>query len=66
MHNWKNLNVGVKVSIITLPILLAAIAIISFLSIKSSQIALEKESFSKLTAVREMQAQQIENYLLNN
>lgn len=62
MHNWKNLNVGVKVSIITLPILLAAIAIISFLSIKSSQIALEKESFSKLTAVREMQAQQIENY----
>lgn len=62
MHKWKNLNVGVKVSIITLPILLAAIAIISVLSIRSSQIALEKESFSKLTAVREMKAKQIENY----
>ena len=62
MAFWKNLNIGTKIIAVILPCILIIISVISFLSIKTSQTAIEAEAFNKLVAIRELKAGQIESY----
>ena len=56
------LNIANKLLLITISTVLIAVLVISVLSGITASNALEKAAFEKLTAVRELKAQQIEDY----
>lgn len=58
----NNLTIGTKALLAFLSVCLFATAAVALLSFRQANSALEKESFNKLTAVREIKASQIENY----
>ena len=62
MTIWRNLNIGTKVLIALLPLILLSIALVSSISILIAQRELEEQAFNKLIATREIKATQIENY----
>lgn len=58
----KGIKIGTKILMVSIPISLAAVLISSIFAGISSKNALEKAAFERLTAVRELKAQQIESY----
>jgi PAS domain S-box-containing protein len=64
----SRLKIGSKIILITVPITMIAVILAAVISGYSSRTALEKAAFARLTAVRELKAQQIEGYfdLINN
>ena len=59
---FGRLKIGTKILFVTVGLLLLVIVLVSLVSDLSSRSALEQDTFSKLTAVREMKAQQVEDY----
>ena len=59
---FKNLKIGVKILIILSSVAIVAVGINGYIGYTAAKTSLEKESFNKLTAIREMKANQIENY----
>jgi len=62
MDNRKGVRIGTKILLVGIPIAMVAVLVSSLMAGISSQNALGKASFERLTAVRELKAQQIENY----
>ncbi|MDH5444800.1 MAG: methyl-accepting chemotaxis protein [Gammaproteobacteria bacterium] len=62
MKFFMNLKVGTKVLVVFLAVGLMAILSVALISYYVSQKSMQKESFNKLTAVREIKAAQIEDY----
>jgi PAS domain S-box-containing protein len=60
---FRRLKIGSKVLIVTILISLTAILVSSIVSGLTARNALERAAFERLTAVRELKAQQIEEYL---
>ena len=58
----SRLKIGSKIILITVPITMIAVMLAALISGYSSRTALEKAAFARLTAVRELKAQQIEGY----
>jgi PAS domain S-box-containing protein len=58
----SHLKIGSKIILITVPITMIAVILAAVISGYSSRTALEKATFERLTAVRELKAQQIEGY----
>jgi len=58
----SRLKIGSKIILITVPITMIAVILAAVISGYSSRTALEKATFARLTAVRELKAQQIEGY----
>ena len=58
----ENLKIKTKILFVTVAITITVIVISVAVSYYSTRGALEQEAFNKLTAVREMKAQQIEDY----
>ncbi|TNG01098.1 MAG: PAS domain S-box protein, partial [Gammaproteobacteria bacterium] len=58
----ENLKIKTKILFVTVAITITVIVISVAVSYYSTRDALEQEAFNKLTAVREMKAQQIEDY----
>lgn len=58
----SHLKIGSKIILITVPITMIAVMLAAVISGYSSRTALEKATFERLTAVRELKAQQIEGY----
>jgi hypothetical protein len=58
----KSLRIGPKILIVLSVVAIAAIGIIGYQGYSTAKESLEQESFNKLTAVREMKANQIEDY----
>ena len=58
----SNLKIETRILIVFVLIALAALAVSGWISFSLGRTALETESFNKLTAVREMKADQIEGY----
>ena len=56
------LRIGTKILLVTVSITLVALLISMMVSNYSTRIALEREAYNRLTAVREMKSQQIEDY----
>ncbi len=56
------MKIGPKLTLTFFSIALASILIIGVISYKKAKTSLEEESFNRLTAVREMKADQIEDY----
>ena len=59
---FKNLKIGVKILIILSSVAIVAVGINGYIGYTAAKTSLEEESFNKLTAIREMKANQIENY----
>lgn len=59
---FKNLKIGVKILIILTSVAIVAVGINGYIEYRAAKTSLEEESFNKLTAIREMKANQIENY----
>jgi PAS domain S-box-containing protein len=59
----SSLKIGSKIILITVPITMIAVMLAAVISGYSSRTALEKAAFARLTAVRELKAQQIEGYI---
>lgn len=62
MQFFMNLKVGTKVLVVFLAASLLAILSVAIISYEVSQTAMQQEAFNKLTAVREIKADQIEDY----
>ena len=62
VKKFYDLKVGYKLLIAFLIVGLAAIGAISYVGYSTARESLQKESFNKLTAVREIKASQIEDY----
>jgi methyl-accepting chemotaxis protein len=58
----KNLKIRVKILIILSSVAIVAVGINGYIGYTVAKTSLEEESFNKLTAIREMKANQIENY----
>ena len=58
-RNWK---IGTKILIAFTSVAIVAVGLVGFFAFTTGSSTLEKESFNKLTAVREMKASQIEDY----
>ncbi len=58
----SRLKIGSKIILVTIPITMVAVMLAAVVAGYSSRNALEKAAFEKLTAVRELKAQQIEEY----
>ena len=58
----RGLGIGTKLAVISIVISMLAVSAASLLSGYSSNEALKRAAFERLTAVRELKAQQIENY----
>jgi PAS domain S-box-containing protein len=56
------LRIGTKILLVTVSITLAVLLISTMVSNYSTRIALEREAYNRLTAVREMKSRQIEDY----
>lgn len=59
---FSNLKIGSKILILLVLIAASSIGIFGYLDYRTTTDTLRSESFKKLTAVREMKAQQIEDY----
>ncbi|UCG24759.1 MAG: PAS domain-containing protein, partial [Chloroflexota bacterium] len=59
---FRNLKIRTKILIAFAAIALIAVAVSAFIGLTIAASALEQESFNKLTAVREMKANQVEDY----
>jgi PAS domain S-box-containing protein len=59
---FSNLKISAKVLIMLVLVSATSVVIFGYFDYQAAKETLEKESFNKLTAVREMKAQQIENY----
>ena len=59
---FTKLKIGTKILLVTVSITLVALLISMMVSNYSTRIALEREAYNRLTAVREMKSQQIEDY----
>ncbi len=59
---FRSLKIGTKILIVSASIAVLAIGVTGIISDLATRSALEQEAFNKLTAVREMKAQQIESY----
>jgi len=59
---FSNLKIGTKILIVFVSIGVVAVAVIGVFAYSLGGATLERESFNKLTAVREMKADQIEDY----
>ena len=62
MKFFTNLKVGTKVLVVMISVVILAIFAVAYESYISAEVALQKESFNKLTAVREIKGAQIEDY----
>ncbi|SHI38196.1 PAS domain S-box-containing protein [Shimia gijangensis] len=60
----SKLSIGQKIVFVTIPITMFAVLFTAVVSGISSRNALEEAAFERLTAVRELKAQQIEDYFL--
>jgi PAS domain S-box-containing protein len=58
----SQLKIGTKILLLTVAVTLAALLVSLLVSNYSTRKALEREAFNRLTAVREMKSQQIEDY----
>jgi len=58
----RKLKIGTKILIILSSIAILATSVTTYIGYTSARNSLEKESFNKLTAIREVKASQIENY----
>ncbi len=58
----RSLKIGTKILIILSSIAILATCITTYIGYQSARNSLEKESFNKLTAIREVKASQIEDY----
>ena len=58
----RNLRIRTKLLIVLVLVAGASAGIYAFIEYRAAKQALLEESFNKLTAVREMKAQQIEDY----
>jgi PAS domain S-box-containing protein len=58
----KGVKIGTKIMLVGIPLALLAVIVSSVFAGISSRNALEKAAFERLTAVRELKAQQIESY----
>ena len=58
----RRLKIGTKVLLVTISISLVAILVSSMVAGYTARKALERAAFERLTAVRELKAQQIEGY----
>jgi serine phosphatase RsbU (regulator of sigma subunit) len=56
------MKIGVRLTILFFTIAFLSISVIGYLSYDQAKTSLQKESFNRLTAVREMKATQIEDY----
>jgi len=56
------MKIGAKLTILFFTIAFVSISVIGYLSYDRAKVSLEEESFNRLTAVREMKANQIEDY----
>lgn len=56
------MKIGVKITLTFFAIAFLSMLVIGIISYKRAKISLEKQSFEKLTAVREMKASQIQDY----
>src|ERR1700752_1869180 len=56
------MKIGVKITLTFFAIAFLSMLVIGVISYKRAQISLEKQSFEKLTAVREMKSSQIQDY----
>ena len=59
---FRDLRISTKIITILLAVAVTAVGITALLSYQTSKKTLEQESFNKLTAVRELKADQIEDY----
>jgi serine phosphatase RsbU (regulator of sigma subunit)/anti-sigma regulatory factor (Ser/Thr protein kinase) len=59
---FKNLKIGVKIFIILSSVAIAAVGVNGYIGYTAAKTSLEEESFNKLTAIREMKANHIEDY----
>jgi methyl-accepting chemotaxis protein len=59
---FKNIKIRSKILIVIASVATTAVAVSAYLSDVTSRQTLEREAFNKLTAVREMKANQIEGY----
>ncbi len=59
---FKNLKISTKIVAVLLFVAIAAVGMTAFIIFQAGKKTLEQESFRKLTAVREMKADQIEDY----
>jgi serine phosphatase RsbU (regulator of sigma subunit)/anti-sigma regulatory factor (Ser/Thr protein kinase) len=59
---FQKLKIGSKILIMLSSVAIAAVGINAYFAYSNAKKSLEKESFNKLTAVREMKANQIEDY----
>ncbi len=62
LFKWNRIKLGTKLVVIFLLIGVTAITSVGFVSLRSADSAMRKESFNKLVAIREMKASQIEDY----
>jgi len=62
---FGRLKIATKILLVTVSITIAVIIISLMVSAYSTRAALEQEAFERLTAVREMKSQQIEDYFLS-
>jgi PAS domain S-box-containing protein len=62
---FGRLKIGAKILLLTVSLTITVIIISLIVSNYSTHLALEKAAFDKLTAVREMKSQQIEDYFLS-
>jgi PAS domain S-box-containing protein len=60
---FRNLKIGSKILTVLVVVAVIAVGISGLISYKIAKESLQTESFNKLTAVREMKASQIEDYL---
>jgi serine phosphatase RsbU (regulator of sigma subunit) len=58
----KNLTIGPKILVMLLSVSIVAVGVNGYFAFTTAKHSLEEESFNKLTAVREMKADQIEDY----
>jgi serine phosphatase RsbU (regulator of sigma subunit) len=58
------MKIGIKLTLTFLAISFISVSIIGWISYQEGKTGLEKESFNRLTAVREMKASQIEDYFV--
>jgi hypothetical protein len=59
---FKNLKIGTKILAAFISVAIVAVALVGFFAFTTGSSTLENESFNKLTAVRELKANQIEDY----
>ena len=59
---FRGLKIGTRILIALSVVAIVAVGISGYISYSSGRKTLEKESFNKLAAVREMKANQVEDY----